>query len=140
MICFSLLFLFKQKTAYEMRISDWSSDVCSSDLAAASPRQEYHRQHSATLVRIPLHSLLIPVSTAYLTTLRVRQMWVQRPSGEECVRYCGYSLRTSRDRTSPMGSPVTHREETLDRPAADRSEDNPSELQSTLSTPSAVVS
>src|SRR3546814_19564809 len=27
--------LFKQKTAYEMRISDWSSDVCSSDLAAA---------------------------------------------------------------------------------------------------------
>src|SRR3546814_1280646 len=32
----SFLF-FKQKTAYEMRISDWSSDVCSSDLAAATP-------------------------------------------------------------------------------------------------------
>src|SRR3546814_8305920 len=30
-----LFFLFKQKTAYEMRISDWSSDVCSSDLAGA---------------------------------------------------------------------------------------------------------
>src|SRR3546814_10667963 len=29
-----LFFLFKQKTAYEMRISDWSSDVCSSDLKA----------------------------------------------------------------------------------------------------------
>src|SRR3546814_9342889 len=29
-----LLFFFKQKTAYEMRISDWSSDVCSSDLDA----------------------------------------------------------------------------------------------------------
>src|SRR3546814_9441455 len=28
------LFFFKQKTAYEMRISDWSSDVCSSDLFA----------------------------------------------------------------------------------------------------------
>src|SRR3546814_16598598 len=28
------VFFFKQKTAYEMRISDWSSDVCSSDLAA----------------------------------------------------------------------------------------------------------
>src|SRR3546814_6207333 len=27
-------FLFKQKTAYEVRISDWSSDVCSSDLVA----------------------------------------------------------------------------------------------------------
>src|SRR3546814_1479069 len=30
----SVFFLFKQKTAYEMRISDWSSDVCSSDLAS----------------------------------------------------------------------------------------------------------
>src|SRR3546814_7025816 len=29
----SFFFFFKQKTAYEMRISDWSSDVCSSDLA-----------------------------------------------------------------------------------------------------------
>src|SRR3546814_1019028 len=29
-----LFFFFKQKTSYEMRISDWSSDVCSSDLGA----------------------------------------------------------------------------------------------------------
>src|SRR3546814_3786366 len=28
----AIIFFFKQKTAYEMRISDWSSDVCSSDL------------------------------------------------------------------------------------------------------------
>src|SRR3546814_5910121 len=33
LLCF---FFFKQKTAYEMRISDWSSDVCSSDLIAAA--------------------------------------------------------------------------------------------------------
>src|SRR3546814_7048208 len=31
-----MLFFFKQKTAYEMRISDWSSDVCSSDLGLTS--------------------------------------------------------------------------------------------------------
>src|SRR3546814_3209990 len=31
-VSFLLFFFFKQKTAYEMRISDWSSDVCSSDL------------------------------------------------------------------------------------------------------------
>src|SRR3546814_1518727 len=31
------VFFFKQKTAYEMRISDWSSDVCSSDLRRGSP-------------------------------------------------------------------------------------------------------
>src|SRR3546814_6532477 len=30
--CLFICFFFKQKTAYEMRISDWSSDVCSSDL------------------------------------------------------------------------------------------------------------
>src|SRR3546814_6992180 len=33
-------FFFKQKTAYEMRISDWSSDVCSSDLIAFGVRQQ----------------------------------------------------------------------------------------------------
>src|SRR3546814_8934501 len=32
MFCIFVFFFFKQKTAYEMRISDWSSDVCSSDL------------------------------------------------------------------------------------------------------------
>src|SRR3546814_5480761 len=32
--CLGCVFFFKQKTAYEMRISDWSSDVCSSDLWA----------------------------------------------------------------------------------------------------------
>src|SRR3546814_16258472 len=36
------LFLFKQKTAYEMRISDWSSDVCSSDLSGPRPLTEPH--------------------------------------------------------------------------------------------------
>src|SRR3546814_3686246 len=38
MVCvllFFVFFFFKQKTAYELRISDWSSDVCSSDLAAS---------------------------------------------------------------------------------------------------------
>src|SRR3546814_6328020 len=41
MISLVLFFFFKQKTAYEMRISDWSSDVCSSDLErghAINPR------------------------------------------------------------------------------------------------------
>src|SRR3546814_9460270 len=34
MLCF--FFFFKQKTAYEVRISDWSSDVCSSDLLVSA--------------------------------------------------------------------------------------------------------
>src|SRR3546814_166545 len=36
-------FFFKQKTAYEMRISDWSSDVCSSDLTGDRPSPWYSR-------------------------------------------------------------------------------------------------
>src|SRR3546814_4068731 len=38
--CDVYLFFFKQKTAYEMRISDWSSDVCSSDLVERRLRDE----------------------------------------------------------------------------------------------------
>src|SRR3546814_10303447 len=34
------VFFFKQKTAYEMRISDWSSDVCSSDLEFEQPERQ----------------------------------------------------------------------------------------------------
>src|SRR3546814_7892163 len=40
-------FFFKQKTAYEMRISDWSSDVCSSDLVETGV-SEYQLREAAT--------------------------------------------------------------------------------------------
>src|SRR3546814_2084479 len=56
-----LCFFFKQKTAYEMRISDWSSDVCSSDLAAQATyrqgklgrlfRGRYGRDHRSAEAR-----------------------------------------------------------------------------------------
>src|SRR3546814_4775592 len=36
MLCAVVIVFFKQRTAYEMRISDWSSDVCSSDLRLAA--------------------------------------------------------------------------------------------------------
>src|SRR3546814_9543009 len=46
-------FFFKQKTAYEMRISDWSSDVCSSDLLAVATLEanSVTRMTSATNTR-----------------------------------------------------------------------------------------
>src|SRR3546814_3337802 len=44
-ICGWFFFFFKQKTAYEMRISDWSSDVCSSDLTPG--RAVALQQHAA---------------------------------------------------------------------------------------------
>src|SRR3546814_8321904 len=45
-----LFFFFKQKTAYEMRISDWSSDVCSSDLG----RRRTEAQSGEDAVQIAL--------------------------------------------------------------------------------------
>src|SRR3546814_9788994 len=41
--CVLFFFFFKQKTAYEMRISDWSSDVCSSDLKATHKWEEIRK-------------------------------------------------------------------------------------------------
>src|SRR3546814_10443772 len=45
-VCF--FFFFKQKTAYEMRISDWSSDVCSSDLP-----KRYRNEHGQLMEHAP---------------------------------------------------------------------------------------
>src|SRR3546814_9482413 len=50
-------FFFKQKTAYEMRISDWSSDVCSSDL-------DERRAVSVDLVALEIDLDAAPASTA----------------------------------------------------------------------------
>src|SRR3546814_8463620 len=52
-----VVFFFKQKTAYEMRISDWSSDVCSSDLFLAtlqgSPEEETAQAGAAKAIDDP---------------------------------------------------------------------------------------
>src|SRR3546814_2935652 len=40
-----MCFFFKQKTAYDMRISDWSSDVCSSDLYITGNHDEFLRRY-----------------------------------------------------------------------------------------------
>src|SRR3546814_13395121 len=47
-------FFFKQKTAYEMRISDWSSDVCSSDLSAAEIVETAKRTGAVVRGPVPL--------------------------------------------------------------------------------------
>src|SRR3546814_1679256 len=59
-----VFFFFKQKTAYEMRISDWSSDVCSSDL-----------YRPTTIVRCPCRrrSALMDGIDSWLTALGLEQ-------------------------------------------------------------------
>src|SRR3546814_6402581 len=59
-IRFYFFFFFKQKTAYEMRISDWSSDVCSSDL---SRRHTALRQPGRSLSRGLLPSRWLALSS-----------------------------------------------------------------------------
>src|SRR3546814_452350 len=53
------LFFFKQKTAYEMRISDWSSDVFSSDLAPSPTARQEPRQRSPQSRQGPVRSVSI---------------------------------------------------------------------------------
>src|SRR3546814_2390725 len=48
----SVMFFFKQKTAYEMRISDWSSDVCSSDLASPNAGTQQMRRYAKQIYNI----------------------------------------------------------------------------------------
>src|SRR3546814_6962149 len=66
-----LFFFFKQKTAYEMRISDWSSDVCSSDLPCRAVRCATGPWQRSTL---SLHG----------SALRSEE----RRVGKECVSTC----------------------------------------------------
>src|SRR3546814_4226040 len=86
-LCFVyfVFFFFKQKTAYEMRISDWSSDVCSSDLP-----QNDRRQGALDLWRRSRdpegHHRKRPGSRRmmYLTAGRSEE----RRVGKECVSTC----------------------------------------------------
>src|SRR3546814_18006338 len=54
-VLFFVFFFFKQKTAYEMRISDWSSDVCSSDLHDPRSRARQHDVHAAAAIPAARH-------------------------------------------------------------------------------------
>src|SRR3546814_5712897 len=68
MNCF---FFFKQKTAYEMRISDWSSDVCSSDLDL-----DYHVRYSALPAPGSMDQLMKLVERLHSRLLdRTRPLW-----------------------------------------------------------------
>src|SRR3546814_13360938 len=53
-----MFFFFKQKTAYEMRISDWSSDVCSSDLRHPALNVDRARRlvEQGDIVGLPAHA------------------------------------------------------------------------------------
>src|SRR3546814_2711016 len=108
------IFFFKQKTAYEMRISDWSSDVCSSDLGKAGHGGE-PAGRAECLLRLPQ---------------TVRSGNKAAPLGAKPAG-AGSELRIEK----PRPSAPPRRAGT--RPAM-RSEEHTSELQSPMRTSSAV--
>src|SRR3546814_6457695 len=86
-------FFFKQKTAYEMRISDWSSDVCSSDLMDGVLQIELGGQFDH-VCRIGVH-LVAGISlgrAAMAAAVVARSLDVGRSEarrvGKECVSTC----------------------------------------------------
>src|SRR3546814_6385152 len=92
-----LFFFFKQKTAYEMRISDWSSDVCSSDLLITADHGnaelmqdpatgEYHTAH--TLNRVPVVLVNGPKAMNKLADGQLADRSEERRVGQECVSTC----------------------------------------------------
>src|SRR3546814_6929827 len=101
-MCGYVLF-FKQKTAYEMRISDWSSDVCSSDLSYRRFGTKSEQNNSST-VSARRHQVYAEAATGYTRHLGMDKLDVlllynirseERRVGQECVSTC-------RSRGSPL--------------------------------------
>src|SRR3546814_4004686 len=89
MLCSIVFFFFKQNTAYEMRISDWSSDVCSSDLTARAKSHHAgshgtHHQYASTR---PSVDPMSHADTAGLVQCSVNRS-EERRVGKECVSTC----------------------------------------------------
>src|SRR3546814_1818637 len=80
-IAYLFFFFFKQKTAYEMRISDWSSDVCSSDLPATAMSTAPADDDADRAAYTP------PLGAVFSSPLD-RNRSEERRVGKECVSTC----------------------------------------------------
>src|SRR3546814_16483233 len=86
-------FCFQQKTAYEMRISDWSSDVCSSDLEG---RRRADQRGGAGIAGAARNDARALATGSVAVLVRVgRRRSEERRVGKECVRTCRSRWSTS---------------------------------------------
>src|SRR3546814_8104385 len=131
MYTFYFVFFFKQKTAYEMRISDWSSDVCSSDLIAyvVNSCRTFVKEAAAN-AGLTLHSVLPEgLPTLYADKRAVRQILLNLLSN--AIKFTPAGGRVAVEaRVEPAGglSPVV-RDTGI---GMTRSEEHTSELQSLM--------
>src|SRR3546814_8205552 len=109
-----IIFFFKQKTAYEMRISDWSSDVCSSDLATPASNTADKYGHG-TILRDARHP------RAKLT-----------PDGVRHIRSSGRSSRVMAEEFGVSLSVIKAVRSGQSWKSVIRSEEHTSELQSLM--------
>ncbi len=78
-IFFFIFFFFKQKTAYEMSVSDWSSDVCSSDLSII---QNYSAEELSPSTTSTISSIDVAVFSSVKSSSTTRSE--ERRVGKEC--------------------------------------------------------
>src|SRR3546814_8143986 len=136
------MFFFKKKTSYEMRIIDWSSDVCSSDLAIFAHRElfkaaECRRRHSAALKSSRCAKIACdrkrprnpnPATKSQPFFDEIRKTVLARGCGGSRVIHFGWVSLNSR---SPMGSGFIPASPNL-HGFGRRSEEHTSELQSLM--------
>src|SRR3546814_3318313 len=86
----NFVFFFKQKTAYEMRISDWSSDVCSSDLLVIKclPGGIVLRGPAITASEKATNRSRFGALIQYSPCARCHRRSEERRVGKECVSTC----------------------------------------------------
>src|SRR3546814_4794983 len=137
----SLCFFFKQKTAYEVRISDWSSDVCSSDLRVSVSGTSYGGFMSSWLVtqtdRFAAAVPISPVANWYSQHYASQIPWFDeaflegsphRPGGQYFDRSPVFFAKASKTPTLVLAGGRDK----------NRSEEHTSELQSIMRTSYAV--
>src|SRR3546814_6429265 len=104
------VFFFKQKTAYELRNSDWSSDVCSSDLSASRSIRACAACFipSSLATRMPDSFSCSPAVNAPLACLAsVVRWWIKRPAAQASTLAKGTGISALRVNEPPSTSMPT---------------------------------
>src|SRR3546814_9325756 len=102
------VFFFKQKTAYDMRISDWSSDVCSSDLFSRQrAEQKWYGWPSCSARCCAVRgSTLMPQTGSFTRRSEERRV------GKECVSTCRSRWSPNHYKKKTEGCQRTHEDTT----------------------------